>query len=80
MSPIGLFYGVLASIAVALFAIMTSTGLSVVRGSVWKLTFYNNLNSTILFILGIVVTAEYNELKFLPISPKYVRTYILMKH
>ncbi len=66
LSISGLVYGISASFAVSLFSILTSKGLVHVDGSVWRLTFYNNLNSSILFIIGIVVTGELSEMHYLP--------------
>ncbi|KAM7540090.1 hypothetical protein Aperf_G00000028301 [Anoplocephala perfoliata] len=66
LSLVGLFCGLSASLAVSLFSILTSKGLPHVDGSVWRLTFYNNLNSFFLFIIGIAVSEEYRELQYLP--------------
>lgn len=66
LSLSGLFYGLSASFAVSLFSILTSKGLAFVDGSVWRLTFYNNLNSFLLFIIGIAVSGEWKELHYLP--------------
>lgn len=62
----GMIYGLTASFAVSLFSILTSKGLVHVDGSVWRLTFYNNFNSSLLFILGIVITGEMREFQYLP--------------
>ncbi|VDD77089.1 unnamed protein product [Mesocestoides corti] len=66
LSLLGLVYGLSASLAVSLFSILTSKGLAYVDGSVWRLTFYNNINSFLLFIVGIVLTDELTELNYLP--------------
>ncbi|VDL21471.1 unnamed protein product [Hymenolepis diminuta] len=66
LSLSGLFYGLSASLTVSLFSILTSKGLPHVDGSVWRLTFYNNLNSFFLFIIGITVSGEWQELHYLP--------------
>ncbi|VDM33523.1 unnamed protein product [Hydatigera taeniaeformis] len=51
LSLSGLFYGLSASFSVSLFSILTSKNLPHVGGSVWRLTFYNNLNTSVLFIV-----------------------------
>ncbi|KAL7061448.1 hypothetical protein AAHC03_01402 [Spirometra sp. Aus1] len=66
LSVSGLIFGVSASFAVALFSIMTSKGLAHVGDNIWKLTFYNNLNSSLLFIVGILITSEFKEFQYLP--------------
>uniref|UniRef100_A0A0R3VWW6 TPT domain-containing protein n=1 Tax=Taenia asiatica TaxID=60517 RepID=A0A0R3VWW6_TAEAS len=50
LSLSGLFYGLSASFSVSLFSIFISKKLPNVDGSVWRLTFYNNLNTSVLFI------------------------------
>uniref|UniRef100_A0A5K3FUW0 TPT domain-containing protein n=1 Tax=Mesocestoides corti TaxID=53468 RepID=A0A5K3FUW0_MESCO len=72
LSLLGLVYGLSASLAVSLFSILTSKGLAYVDGSVWRLTFYNNINSFLLFIVGIVLTDELTELNYLPATFSYV--------
>ncbi len=65
LSISGLVYGISASFAVSLFSILTSKGLVHVDGSVWRLTFYNNLNSSILFIIGIVKNPSGSHMTFM---------------
>ncbi|EUB64991.1 GDP-fucose transporter [Echinococcus granulosus] len=72
LSPSGLFYGLSASFSVSLFSILTSKRLPYIGGSVWRLTFYNNLNASVLFIAGIVVTGELTELQYLPHAFSYL--------
>ncbi|KAL5112707.1 GDP-fucose transporter [Taenia crassiceps] len=72
LSLLGLFYGLSASFSVSLFSILTSKNLSHVGGSVWRLTFYNNLNTSVLFIVGIIVTGELAELQYLPHPFSYI--------
>jgi GDP-fucose transporter C1 len=66
LSVIGVIYGVLASLFVALNAIYTKKSLSSVGDSIWRLTMYNNLNAFFIFIplmlfngeLGVVPYSE----------------------
>uniref|UniRef100_A0A914CPP5 Sugar phosphate transporter domain-containing protein n=1 Tax=Acrobeloides nanus TaxID=290746 RepID=A0A914CPP5_9BILA len=50
LSIIGVVYGVLASLFVALNAIFTKKTLGFVGDSIWRLTMYNNLNALFLFL------------------------------
>lgn len=67
LSVIGVVYGVLASLFVALNAIYTKKTLSRVGDSIWRLTMYNNLNAFFIFIplmlfngeLGVIPYFEY---------------------
>ncbi|KAI6175522.1 TPT domain-containing protein [Aphelenchoides bicaudatus] len=67
LSVIGVVYGVLASLFVALNAIYTKKTLACVGDSIWRLTMYNNLNAFFIFIplmlfngeLGVVPYFEY---------------------
>lgn len=54
----GTVYGVLGSLFVSLFAIYTKKVMPAVDGSIWRLTFYNNVNAVVLFIPLIVVFGE----------------------
>ena len=47
---VGVIYGVLASLCVALNAIYTKRSLGAVGDSIWRLTMYNNLNAVFLFL------------------------------
>ncbi|XP_061102574.1 GDP-fucose transporter 1 isoform X1 [Conger conger] len=58
----GIVYGVLASMCVSLNAIYTKKVLPVVDSSVWKLSYYNNINACLLFIPLILVFGEVNKL------------------
>lgn len=56
-SFLGILYGVLASMCVALFAIFTKKTLPYVESNIWRLQLYNNINagfllSPMLFLLG----------------------------
>ncbi|XP_078271680.1 GDP-fucose transporter 1 [Rhinoraja longicauda] len=54
----GVMFGVVASLCVSLNAIYTKRVLPAVDGSIWKLTYYNNINACVLFIPLIAVTGE----------------------
>jgi len=67
LSVVGVIYGVLASLFVALNAIYTKKTLASVGDSIWRLTMYNNINAFFIFIplmlfngeLGVVPYFEY---------------------
>lgn len=50
LSIAGVIFGVLASLFVALNAIYTKKMLPLVKGNIWQLTMYNNLNACLIFI------------------------------
>jgi len=54
----GTVYGVLASLFVSLFSIFTKKVLPAVEGSIWSLTFYNNVNACALFLPLMLVFGE----------------------
>ncbi|XP_064169170.1 GDP-fucose transporter 1-like isoform X1 [Anguilla rostrata] len=58
----GIIYGILASMCVSLNAIYTKKVLPVVNHSIWKLSYYNNLNACFLFIPPILVFGEVPKL------------------
>ncbi|XP_072516965.1 GDP-fucose transporter 1 isoform X2 [Salminus brasiliensis] len=58
----GVFFGVLASACVSLNAIYTKKVMPVVDGSIWKLSYYNNLNACFLFLPLIIVFGEVGRL------------------
>ncbi|XP_029438514.1 GDP-fucose transporter 1 isoform X2 [Rhinatrema bivittatum] len=58
LSWLGIFFGVLASLCVSLNAIYTKKVLPVVDGSIWRLTYYNNLNACILFLPLMLLLGE----------------------
>ncbi|KAF0305930.1 GDP-fucose transporter 1 [Amphibalanus amphitrite] len=62
LSIAGVAYGVLASLFVSLFAIYTKKVLPVVDGSVWLLTYYNNINACLLFTPLVLITGEWSQL------------------
>ncbi|XP_037077419.1 GDP-fucose transporter 1-like isoform X2 [Pollicipes pollicipes] len=62
LSILGVVYGVLASLFVSLFAIFTKKVLPVVDGSVWLLTYYNNINACLLFAPLVYLSGEWTQL------------------
>lgn len=54
----GVFFGVLASACVSLNAIYTKKVMPAVDGSIWKLSFYNNINACVLFLPLLFVFGE----------------------
>ncbi|XP_069821434.1 GDP-fucose transporter 1 isoform X2 [Dendropsophus ebraccatus] len=62
LSWAGIFFGVLASLCVSLNAIYTKKVLPAVDGSIWRLTFYNNVNACILFLPLLLVFGELSTL------------------
>ncbi|XP_018618916.2 GDP-fucose transporter 1 isoform X2 [Scleropages formosus] len=54
----GILYGVLASMCVSLNAIYTKKVMPVVDGSIWKLSYYNNINACVLFVPLILIFGE----------------------
>lgn len=62
----GVVFGVLASASVALNAIFTKKVLPLVDNNVWRLTLYNNINATILFLPMMVLFGEVSEVIYFP--------------
>lgn len=58
----GVIFGVLASLCVALNAIYTKKTLPLVDDSIWRLTLYNNVNACILFVPLIFFSSEYSRI------------------
>lgn len=58
LSYLGVFFGVMASLCVALNAIFTKKTLPAVDNNVWRLTLYNNINGAIIFIPLMIVSGE----------------------
>lgn len=58
----GVFFGVLASSFVSLNAIYTKKVMPAVNGNIWKLSYYNNINASILFIPLLIVFGELGRL------------------
>uniref|UniRef100_A0A6B2F0L8 Sugar phosphate transporter domain-containing protein n=1 Tax=Bothriechis nigroviridis TaxID=88079 RepID=A0A6B2F0L8_BOTNI len=59
LSWAGIIYGILASLCVSLNAIYTKKVLPAVDGSIWRLTFYNNINACVLFLPLLLLTSEF---------------------
>ncbi|KAK1161758.1 GDP-fucose transporter 1 isoform X1 [Acipenser oxyrinchus oxyrinchus] len=55
----GILFGVLASLCVSLNAIVTKKVIPIVDGSIWRLTYYNNINACLLFIPLIAILGEF---------------------
>ncbi|XP_007885947.1 GDP-fucose transporter 1 isoform X1 [Callorhinchus milii] len=64
LSWTGVIFGVLASLCVSLNAIYTKKVLPAVDGSIWRLTFYNNVNACVLFIPLIAIFGELKVLYY----------------
>ncbi|KAJ1182697.1 hypothetical protein NDU88_007881 [Pleurodeles waltl] len=62
LSWLGIVFGVLASLCVSLNAIYTKKVLPVVDNSVWRLTYYNNLNACVLFLPLLLLFGEVKTL------------------
>uniref|UniRef100_UPI00398E4804 GDP-fucose transporter 1 isoform X1 n=2 Tax=Pristiophorus japonicus TaxID=55135 RepID=UPI00398E4804 len=58
LSWTGVMFGVIASLCVSLNAIYTKKVLPAVDGSIWRLTYYNNVNACILFMPLIAINGE----------------------
>ncbi|KAK1335711.1 hypothetical protein QTO34_003504 [Cnephaeus nilssonii] len=58
----GTLFGVLASLCVSLNAIYTKKVLPAVDGSIWRLTFYNNVNACVLFLPLLLLLGELQAL------------------
>ncbi|KAK7476521.1 hypothetical protein BaRGS_00032269 [Batillaria attramentaria] len=66
LSIMGVIFGVMASASVALNAIFTKKVLPLVDNNVWRLTLYNNINATVLFIPLMIVFGEVGEVMNFP--------------
>ncbi|KAL6737062.1 hypothetical protein Aduo_010736 [Ancylostoma duodenale] len=66
LSVIGVIFGVMASLCVALNAIYTQSSLPIVGDSIWRLTMYNNLNALVLFLPLMLFFGELGEVMFFP--------------
>lgn len=62
MSWTGIAFGILASLCVSLNAIYTKKVLPAVDNSIWRLTFYNNINACILFLPFLLLSSELRTL------------------
>ncbi|EYC41117.1 hypothetical protein Y032_0581g269 [Ancylostoma ceylanicum] len=66
LSVVGVIFGVMASLCVALNAIYTQSSLPIVGDSIWRLTMYNNLNALVLFLPLMLFFGELGEVMFFP--------------
>lgn len=62
LSWAGIVFGILASLCVSLNAIYTKKVLPAVDGSIWRLTFYNNINACVLFLPFMLLSGEVQTL------------------
>ncbi|XP_067413717.1 GDP-fucose transporter 1 isoform X3 [Emydura macquarii macquarii] len=62
LSWTGILFGILASLCVSLNAIYTKKVLPAVDGSIWRLTFYNNMNACVLFLPLMLLLGEFRTL------------------
>jgi len=66
LSMLGVFFGISASICVALNSIFVKKVLPLVEFNEWKLTLYNNFNATILFTPIMIILGEVGEVSGFP--------------
>ena len=59
LSLLGVACGVLASLCVAMYAIMTKKVLPVVDNNIWRLQFYNNLNAIPILLILMLLLGEF---------------------
>lgn len=62
LSIFGVASGVIASFSVSLYSIYTKKMLPVVDGSIWLLTFYNNVNALVLFMILMLISGEFSTI------------------
>ncbi|WAR18911.1 FUCT1-like protein [Mya arenaria] len=67
LSMLGVLFGVCASASVALNAIYTKKVLPIVDNNIWRLTLYNNVNATFLFLPLMIVFGEFSEVLNFPL-------------
>ena len=67
LSMKGVLYGVCASASVALNAIYTKKVLPLVDNNIWRLTMYNNVNATLLFLPLMFLFGEVGEVIGFPL-------------
>ncbi|RNA39546.1 GDP-fucose transporter 1-like [Brachionus plicatilis] len=67
LSIAGVFFGISASLFVAMNAIYTKKSLNFVENNIWKLTMYNNVNACVIFIPFILLFGEHNEIFDFPL-------------
>ena len=66
LSYTGVFFGVIASLCVALNAIYTKRNLGAVDNNVWRLQLYNNFNAIFLFLPLMLVMGEFQVIYNFP--------------
>jgi len=77
LSIIGVFFGIIASMCVALNAIFVKKYLPIIDNNEWKMTLYNNFNAALLFLPVMMLLGEFGELvKFSGLSD--LKFWILM--
>jgi GDP-fucose transporter C1 len=64
LNVMGVIYGVLASLCVALNAIYTKRTLPIMGDSIWRLTMYNNLNACFLFVPLMLFNGEFGTIPY----------------
>ncbi|KRX63787.1 GDP-fucose transporter 1, partial [Trichinella sp. T9] len=67
LSYIGVFFGVLSTVFIALNAIYTKKMLPAVDNSSWQLSLYNSFNSSLLFLPGILLAGELKHIVDFPL-------------
>lgn len=58
----GVFFGVLASAFVSLNAIFTKKVMPAVDGNIWRLSYYNNINASVLFLPLLLIFGDLGRL------------------
>ncbi len=66
LSVLGVVCGVLASLCVAMYAIMTKKVLPFVDNNIWRLQFYNNLNAIPILLILMFILGEFPILAVFP--------------
>ena len=63
LSNEGILYGVIASLCIAMNSIYTKDDLPLMGNSVWKITFYNNVNAVV-FLTPLVLLFDVSKSAF----------------
>ncbi|XP_046380436.1 GDP-fucose transporter 1-like [Haliotis rufescens] len=66
LSLTGIFFGIMASASVALNSIYVKKVLPLVDNNIWRITLYNNINASVLFLPLMLVTGEFKEVMSFP--------------
>ena len=64
LSIVGVLYGVMASLSVAMYSIYIKKKLPAVDNNVWRLTLYNNVNAVLLFLPFILIMETGSVINF----------------